>query len=378
VVEVRRSRWIGLWAIAGLIACASGAGPPEPDATDATASAPIEDAPAAPTADEEAWSGDPDVPEDSPYADLRARLEQQRGAGDTTDPLAPLRGSLERQAQQQIEAQRWDRTRPPAPQASASDSTPDDPALSQIAEEIAADEELRQRSEQEKRLREQRKREVEAQVREARFEMFAQLPLRGCVPSARHMEKIPGDIVRHRQLQREDFRADEMSQLPTGVLDADIEPGAHVAVSLACVTTIRVVETGPDAFEARLEGLRFVALLNRDKSWWNEEGDHISEEWTLRHEQVHFDLAEVEARRLTREAGEVTSRLIGRGTAPEAAAIALQQLWDAHFEQLKTAFLEMEMRYDRETRHGRNLSKQTEWFARAKRGLSGPQPATGG
>ena len=61
-------------------------------------------------------------------------------------------------------------------------------------------------------------------------------------------------------------------------------------------------------------------------------------------EQVHFDLAEVEARRLTREAGETTRQIVGRGKTAEAAVIALQQLWSAHVDQVRTAFLEEQVR----------------------------------
>ena len=346
-------------AAATWVACASSPAPPQPPATavpEATgAGAAAGDADTTPS--EQPWQGDPDVPDDSPYADLRARIEQQRSAGEPAqDPLAPLRSGLERQAQQQIEAQRWDPTRPPAPQDSTSGSTPTDPALSQIAAEIAVDEELRRRADEQSRKVKTR-RQVERELQEARFDMLEQAPLLGCVPTPRLLDEIPGDVVRHRRLQRDDFRALEMSDLPPGAIDDDIEPAY-------CPDGSRADEPSSSTWTSRP-----CALLDRDRSWWNEEGDHISEEWTLRHEQVHFDLAEVEARRLTREAGEVTKRLVGRGTTPEAAVVAVQQLWDAHFVQLRTDFLDTQLQYDRETRHGKNLSKQTEWFARAKRGL---------
>ncbi len=372
-MELRLSGGTAAWAIAGLLACAPGSAPVAPPApTEATAEA---TAATEPVQGPEGWEGDPDLPEDSPYADLRARLEHQRQEGETqADPLAALREGLARQADAQIESQRWDANRPQAPQPSPSTAAPSDPALSELEDEIAVDEERRRRSEAALRGREERRREAEEAMWKARFEQLRLASLRNCVPSLEYLTQLPGDVVRHRTLRRDDFRAAQMS--PIGI-DADFEPGAHVSVSLMCITVIRVWEFG-SSFEARLDGLRYVALLDREKSWWNEEGEHVSEEWTLRHEQVHFDLAEVEARRLTREADTVVKQLVGRADTPEEAVAELQQLWAEHFEQVRQAFLEMEARYDAETRHGRNPSEQTEWFARAKRGLAESRGATGG
>ncbi len=361
---------------AGPLACATDSAPDPPSAESAAENP---EPAAAETADAaDAWQGDPDVPEDSPYADLRAQLEQQReSGGDSADPLAPLREGLAREADAQIEAQRWNPNRPPAP-SNAPAPPPTDPALAGIAAEIAADEALRRQSEEAKRLRQERKQQVEAEVRKARFEVLEQAPLRNCVPSSKHLDQLPGSVIRHRQLLHEDFLAEAVHEnLDIQTDDEDFEPGAHVSVSIACITVIRIKEPAADTFEARLYGLRYVALLDRNMSWWNSEADHISEEWTLRHEQVHFDLAEVEARRLTRGAGALQKQLVGRGTTPEGAVADLQGLWDAHMEEVRIAFRDLEMSYDRETAHGRNLSKQTEWFTRAKRGLAESRSSLG-
>ena len=186
---------------------------------------------------------------------------------------------------------------------------------------------------------------------------------------------VPGDFIFYRELQRDDFRAKEMGNLKTAVqTDESLQPGAHVSITLLCVTTIRIYEQAADAFEARLYDLRFYAMINRDDTWWNEEGDHVSEKWTLRHEQIHFDLAEVEARRLNKGRDVVMRTLVGNGDAPETAVLALQNLWAEHFQAVRDAFMAMEMQYDRETRHGKDLPAQTRWFTKAKRGLADSEP----
>jgi hypothetical protein len=49
--------------------------------------------------------------------------------------------------------------------------------------------------------------------------------------------------------------------------------------------------------------LKFEAIFVPDCSWWNKEIAKSKEEYVLQHEQIHFALAELAARKLTNEAG---------------------------------------------------------------------------
>ncbi len=78
----------------------------------------------------------------------------------------------------------------------------------------------------------------------------------------------------------------------------------------------------------------------------------------LAHEQLHFDLAELHARRFARE---LPAQL--KGADPEAA---FQRAHDRMMVRLR----EEQERYDRETDHGRDAAAQARWAAEVQRRLS--------
>ena len=73
---------------------------------------------------------------------------------------------------------------------------------------------------------------------------------------------------------------------------------------------------------------------------------------TLRHEQTHFDLSEVHARRMRRYFSELREPCLK--SEPELAAQS-----DRFIREEATA----QLRYDGETNHGRNVQRQSSWDA---------------
>ena len=73
---------------------------------------------------------------------------------------------------------------------------------------------------------------------------------------------------------------------------------------------------------------------------------------TLRHEQTHFDLSEVHARRMRRYFSELREPCLK--SEPELAAQS-----DRLIREEATA----QRRYDEETNHGRNVQRQSSWDA---------------
>ena len=114
--------------------------------------------------------------------------------------------------------------------------------------------------------------------------------------------------------------------------------------------------------------LDFRALLDRARSWWNLEldGDEL---WRLRHEQGHFDLAEVMARELRRQAPGLRETLRGAGPTPEAAAADLSAQWSATVAQRLDAHRWLQRRYDLETLHGIDTEAQGRWWREIDRDL---------
>ncbi len=356
---MQRSALVGIaWAVVGAVACAPAlprAASPGAPATGETADA------AEPGARETAAGGEAAAPEiapspDDPFADIRAALERQK-AGETRDPdpLAPLREGMQRSLEEEVRERQWGGTPKPAREDEGGS-----PKLDELAAEIAADARRREAMEQ----------ELEERFRRDMFAELEKAPLRNCVPSAESIVDMPGDFIFYREIERGDFRATEMPDGSPIVPARDFEPGAILSVSLMCVSGIRLVELGPDEFEARLKDTRFMAIVARAHSIWRHRGDPTAAAWILRHQQVHFDLAEVEARRLTATRDDVIESVYGHAATPMDAVRQLQERWDGHFRQVREGFLAVGRRYDEETRHGQDVEQQTRWYLRAKQGLA--------
>lgn len=107
-----------------------------------------------------------------------------------------------------------------------------------------------------------------------------------------------GDVIPYRALRRADFLA---SAPPPQV-------EAHAA-SLRAYTCANIspdpdqrVEMLPEAagsYRARLTRFHFRAEMDRSCSWWNPRPVRLPDEYILQHEQIHFAIVEVSARRLT-------------------------------------------------------------------------------
>jgi hypothetical protein len=203
----------------------------------------------------------------------------------------------------------------------------------------------------------------EALARDETFRRF------GCVPSRERLDEIAADYVQHRPLTLADFRAKEESrEVRSAVEVADTVVAAHVATTVVCVGQLRGEEIGGRAVVS-LESLEYVALLRPEGSWWNPK-TVANPEWMLRHEQLHFDIAEVFARRRSREsAADVAATRTVADTPGEAVALFAKR-WSTLFGSVIAGLLDVQDSYDRETRHGTVPKVQTEWFAKVRRDLA--------
>lgn len=100
--------------------------------------------------------------------------------------------------------------------------------------------------------------------------------------------------------------------------------------------------------------LEISAEFDRGRSWARPEMPAS----LLEHEQIHFDIAEVHARRARKEAANVL--------APCRNAEAIREIAERNQRQAS----EMHAIYDQETRHGTRAEAQAEWSGRIRSLLS--------
>jgi hypothetical protein len=174
------------------------------------------------------------------------------------------------------------------------------------------------------------------------------------------------DTIRYRALSRDDFRASSM--LP--------HLSAHAA-GLGAYTCafvipdrdaqIRVERRGERGdYVASARALSYRAEIDRSCSWWNADQRQLSEAYVLEHEQIHFALAEIHARRLTGR----TRRLESAGESPSAAAEALQTRIEQEMAAALEELREESTRFDEETSGVHDPARQARWLADVERRLS--------
>ena len=99
---------------------------------------------------------------------------------------------------------------------------------------------------------------------------------------------------------------------------------------------------------------RPFAVMNKDFS----AVEHGSRnDYSLAHEQLHFDIAEATARRLAVE----LAALEGRGASEEEAGEKLAKKFKSRFEEGLKKLQALQQRYDGETDHGEKKRAQKKW-----------------
>lgn len=191
-----------------------------------------------------------------------------------------------------------------------------------------------------------------------------------CFSSEQQLAALDGDRIRHRALTRDDFRAPRENRqalrtisLPNAVTQA------HVATSLVCIGRLRAEQVAPGRFEVWFEDLEYVALLDREGSWWNPRS-RSHPEWVLRHEQLHFDITELVARRHGAAHAEDAARTRFAADTPGAAMRGFAERWSAHMAAVLEECRALQEAYDRETRNGTVPAEQTAWLVRVHRELA--------
>lgn len=172
------------------------------------------------------------------------------------------------------------------------------------------------------------------------------------------------DTIRYRTLTRDDFRAEQ--------------PPAHLAEhaqklgALTCANVITTPDTqvqirqDPEAgtYVARLLSLGFIAEMDRKCSWWNTKQKSANDAYVLQHEQIHFALAELAARRQNVRAARMVSELVITASSAEDAQRQIQEQVTSVVQDAMEELIEENHDFDVDTSLEHDPEKQDEWFRR--------------
>lgn len=169
--------------------------------------------------------------------------------------------------------------------------------------------------------------------------------------------------IAYRALTREDFQA---TAAPEHLSAHAGRVNAHSAIRIRPAQGSRLVVTQSDLFGqsyyvGRIEHLSFEAVLIPELSWWNPAVPPGARDYVLQHEQIHFALTEIAARRLTREAGARAASLMIVKPDPQAVRDELLRRIAEWSGEAMAAGLERHTRFDEDTSMFYSPRRQAWW-----------------
>jgi len=174
-----------------------------------------------------------------------------------------------------------------------------------------------------------------------------------------------GDLIRYRDLSRGDFLADS-PPAESGGLHGQLGAATCVFLTTDPETYIRASSRAPDLptgqVRAEVKGLRFLAYMDRECSWWNPQPLALPDEYILRHEQIHFALFEIAARQLNRRAEELTSQMQAVASDQQSAIREVHRRIDGEMQRAMNEVLARSNDFDRETSRTFRQDRQDWWW----------------
>lgn len=180
------------------------------------------------------------------------------------------------------------------------------------------------------------------------------------------------DLITYRTLSREDFKADEPP--------AEKRKYAEQLGALTCAYVMSTPETqiwvqeirdsgGDSSFEGKFKQLGFQAFMDRKCSWYNPKGKNLSDAYVLQHEQIHFALAELEARRLNADSPRIIDEFRVTGSSLEEVQGILNEKLSTLLDEAMENLQDKNDDFDEETSMTYAPEAQKQWYERVTEGL---------
>jgi hypothetical protein len=182
------------------------------------------------------------------------------------------------------------------------------------------------------------------------------------------------DVISYRQLTRADFRGTrappEFAKVADRVGAATCGQVRPTSDTEFFIKWRQETPTSDKHHWVEVKKLSFMALMDRRCSWWNDKAAARAPEYVLQHEQIHFALYELGARKLNASAGDITREMAGEGDSQaEVEGRAQRALNDALLKATED-LLERNREFDEDTSLGYRPDRQRAWLKRVTEELS--------
>jgi hypothetical protein len=179
------------------------------------------------------------------------------------------------------------------------------------------------------------------------------------------------DVIPYREITRADFRG---TVPPPQVAEHASEFGAFTCANIVPVDEGVFFEVTPDPKggrqRVRVQHAEFRAEMDRACSWWNPNPQSpLPEAYVLEHEQIHFALTEIHARKLSVSIRDLEFEIdAGGGQAEVQAAI------ERYMQRAGDALIEENTRFDHDTSGRYEPGRQARWRADVEARLAANAP----
>lgn len=184
---------------------------------------------------------------------------------------------------------------------------------------------------------------------------------------------LPALVVAYRDLVVADFQAEHP---PDYLRDHAQHMNAHTAVAIRTISGAQYILSPPDdsngtqMYSGRVENLAFEAVMIPAHSWWNPSLAKERFAYVLQHEQIHFALMEVAARRLSGRAAKEQARLTVFDTSNEAVKKRLLAEIDQWLAESERDVLREHTEFDQATSRRYAPEVQQQWYERVAKELN--------
>lgn len=181
------------------------------------------------------------------------------------------------------------------------------------------------------------------------------------------------DVIPYRPLTRQDFKG---TRPPPEFASLASQLGAATCSHLltAPSTRVRITErrdaTGARAFEAKPYNVRFRAVMDRTCSWWNDRLAAFHPGYVLEHEQIHFAITELEARRLNASVTDFMRDASFTAETPQAAIALAHEAIQRKILEGSEVILARSRAFDEDTSMGYRPEAQRRWRVAINRELA--------
>lgn len=174
------------------------------------------------------------------------------------------------------------------------------------------------------------------------------------------------DVIGYRQLTRGDFRGTHAPPEFAKVADrVGAATCGQVRTSSDTLFLINWRQESPEAQKkhwVEVKKLGFVALMDRRCSWWNDRAAARAPAYVLQHEQIHFALYELGARKLNASVESIKRDMVTEGKSQEEVQAHAQQTLNEALQRATEELLERNREFDEDTSLGFRPDRQRDWM----------------